>query len=390
MINHMKAQMSARHIPALDGIRGLAALGIFIFHYGGSHSSNSLIRLAGVVINFGWAAVSLFFVLSGFLISGILWDSFDTANWWRRFYWRRSLRIFPLYYFALLLIFVSTLLVQGHQWPLGSLWPFLVYLQNTPPLYPVWNKFPNAFALSHFWSLAVEEQFYLIWPFLLVWRRGSNVSARNMCLLVWALSFGFRVAVYFTGMKDIWAIAFLAARAGELAMGAYLALAIRDATTKAFVLKHAYLFFAGSLVAIVGVMIWANGADLRTFPMATVGVAVNGVLFASLIALCLQPGAVASIFSMRWLRWLGKISYGIYVYHILLNPLFVWIVARTFPGLGHDAHFLAIAIVAAVGTLTVATLSFYGFEAPILRLKPSSEKVVRRTKSTAIATESGN
>jgi peptidoglycan/LPS O-acetylase OafA/YrhL len=161
MVNHMKAQMSARHIPALDGIRGLAALGIFIFHYGGSHSSNSLIRLAGVVINFGWAAVSLFFVLSGFLI-------------------------------------------------------------------------------------------------------------------------------------------------------------------------------------------------------------------------------------MRWLRWLGKISYGIYVYHILLNPLFVWIVARTFPGLGHDAHFLAIAIVAAVGTLTVATLSFYGFEAPILRLKPSSEKVVRRTKSTAIATESGN
>lgn len=386
MVNHMKAQMSARHIPALDGVRGLAALGIFIYHYGGSHSSYSYIHFAGEVISFGWAAVSLFFVLSGFLISGILWESFDTANWWRRFYWRRSLRIFPLYYFALALIFTATIWFNGHRWPLGSLWPFLVYLQNTPPLYAVWGKFPNAFALSHFWSLAVEEQFYLIWPFLLVWRRGNNITARRMCLLIWALSFGFRMVVYFAGMNGLWAIGFLAARAGELAMGAYLALAIRDAKMKAAVLKNAPLLFAGSLLAIVGVIIWTKSADIRTFPMVTAGIAINGILFASLIALSLQPGAVASFFSMRWLRWLGKISYGIYVYHILLNPLFVWIVSRAFPGLGHDAHFLALAGVAAIGTLTMASLSFYGFEAPILRLKQSTKKVARRTNGVNIAT----
>lgn len=368
----MSAQRIVRHIPALDGVRGLAALGIFIYHYGGMHSSYSFIRFTGEVINFGWAAVSLFFVLSGFLISGILWESFGKKGWWQRFYWRRSLRIFPLYYFALALIFFSTIWFDGHRWPLGSLWPFLIYLQNTPPLYAVWNKFPNAFALSHFWSLAVEEQFYLIWPFLLVWRRGSNISARRMCLLIWALSFGFRGVVYLAGMRDLWAIAFLAARAGELAMGAYLALAIRDAKMKAVVFKNAHLFFSGSLLAIIGVIIWAKSADVRPFPMATFGIAINGILFASLIALCLQPGAFASFFSMRWLRWFGKISYGIYVYHILLNPLFVWIVSRAFPGLGHDAYFLAIAGVAAVGTLTIATLSFYGFEAPIMRLKEVS------------------
>lgn len=383
----MKAQTSAKHIPALDGVRGLAALSIFIYHYiGGAHSSHSFVRVAGEVINFGWAGVSLFFVLSGFLISGILWESFDAANWWRRFYWRRSLRIFPLYYFALVFIFVSTLWFKGHSWPLGCLWPFLIYLQNTPPLYVVWNQFPNAFALSHFWSLAVEEQFYLIWPFLLVWRRGNNLTARRMCLLIWALSFSFRVVVLLAGMKELWAIGFLAARAGELAMGAYLALAIRDAKMKAVVLKNAPLVFAGSLLALIGVIIWAKSAGGETFPMVTVGIAVNGVLFASLIALCLQPGVFATLFSMRWLRWLGKISYGIYVYHILLNPLFVWIVSRAFPGLGHDAYFLAIAGVAAIGTLTVATLSFYGFEARIMRLKESTPKIARQAKDVNIAT----
>ncbi len=386
MVNHTKPQMSARHIPALDGIRGLAALSIFIYHYGGMHSSYGFIRLAGEVINFGWAGVSLFFVLSGFLISGILWESFDKKGWWQRFYWRRSLRIFPLYYFALLLIFVATLWFNGHQWPLGSIWPFLIYLQNMPPLYTVWNKFPNAFAVSHFWSLAVEEQFYLIWPFLLVWTRGRNITARRMCILIWALSFSFRLAVCMAGMKELWAIAFLVSRAGELAMGAYLALAVRDASVKAVVLKNARFFFAGALLAIFAVIIWTKTAGLETFPMTTVGIAINGILFASLIALSLQPGAVATFFSMRWLRWLGKISYGIYVYHILLNPLFVWIVLRAFPGLGHDAHFLAIAGVAAIGTLTVASLSFYGFEAPILRLKSIVPEGTRRTKDVNIAT----
>ena len=371
----MNAQMSAKHIPALDGVRGLAAVGIFICHYGGGLSSPiPLVRFAAEVQQFGWAAVSLFFVLSGFLISGILWDSFDKENWWRRFYWRRSLRIFPLYYFALLLIFAATIIFKGHGWPLGSLWPFFVYLQNTPPLYHIMMHFPNAVALSHFWSLAVEEQFYLVWPFLLVWRSGSNLATRRMCLLIWALSLSFRILVYSAGMRDAWAINFLAARAGELAMGAYLALAVRDASMRPIVLRNARIVFPVSLLALIGIAIWDKGTDLRLFPMVTWGFAINAILFASLIALCLQPGAVASFFSMRWLRWLGKISYGIYVYHILLKSLFEWVASRAFHGLGHNAYLLALAGVAAIGTVLIASLSFYGFEAPVMRLKEAPKK----------------
>jgi peptidoglycan/LPS O-acetylase OafA/YrhL len=371
----MNAQLSAKHIPALDGVRGLAAVGIFICHYGGGLSSSiGLVRFAAEVERFGWAAVSLFFVLSGFLISGILWESFDKENWWRRFYWRRSLRIFPLYYFALLLIFTSTIFFYGHSWPLGSLWPFLVYLQNTPPLSPIMMKFPNIVALSHFWSLAVEEQFYLIWPFLLVWRSGNNTATRRMCLLIWALSLGFRILVYSAGMRDAWAIGFLAGRMGELAIGAYLALAVRDARMRQIVFKNARFVFPGSLLALIGIAIWDKGTDLRLFPMGTLGLAINAILFASLIALCLQPGAVASFFSMRWLRWMGKISYGFYVYHILLKSLFEWVASSAFPGLGHNAYLLALAGVAAIGTLMIASLSFYAFEAPIMRLKDGSRK----------------
>lgn len=371
----MNAQISAKHIPALDGVRGLAAVGIFVCHYGGGkHSSYAVVRFAAEVAQFGWAAVSLFFVLSGFLISGILWDSFDKHDWWRRFYWRRSLRIFPLYYFALLLIFTSTIFLHREDWPLGSIWPFFVYLQNTPPLFHIMMKFPNDGALSHFWSLAVEEQFYLIWPFLLVWRWGNNAATRRMCLLIWALSLGFRILVYILGLRDAWAIGFLPARAGELAMGAYLALAVRDAGMKSIVLKTARLVFPVSLLALIGVTIWDGGTDLRLFPMVTVGYAINAILFASMIALCLQPGAFASIFSMRWLRWLGKISYGIYVYHVLLITLFARITSLVFPGFGHNAYHIALAGVAAIGTLLVASLSFYGFEAPIMRLKEVSKK----------------
>jgi peptidoglycan/LPS O-acetylase OafA/YrhL len=195
------------------------------------------IRLAAEGTQFGWAGVSLFFVLSGFLISGILWDAFDQKNWWTRFYWRRSLRIFPLYYFALSIAFVSAIWMTGYRWPLGSAWPLLVYLQNVPFFFPTLARFPNYPALGHFWSLAVEEQFYLVWPFLLAWRHGSNLTARRMCLLLWAMSLGFRVLVFSAGMREYWAIGFLAARAGELAMGAYLALAIRDAGMKVIVLR---------------------------------------------------------------------------------------------------------------------------------------------------------
>src|SRR5579862_4256705 len=100
--------MPPKHFPALDGLRGVAILTVFLLHYGGgAQSSNPLLSAAGELIKAGWSGVTLFFVLSGFLISGILWDARHTQGWWRNFYMRRTLRIFPLYYGALLLVLLT-------------------------------------------------------------------------------------------------------------------------------------------------------------------------------------------------------------------------------------------------------------------------------------------
>ena len=362
--------LSAKHIPALDGVRGLAAISVVICHYwGGKQNPHAVVRFIAEGLNFGWAGVSLFFVLSGFLISGILVDGFDKQHWWRRFYWRRSLRIFPLYYFALALAVVMAVCSFGSRWPLSSIVPYAIYFQNIYAVSALFPRFPKDIALSHFWSLAVEEQFYLIWPFVLVWMNRSLISARRMCVLIWLFSFLFRVSIFWMGSRDIWAIGFLFARAGELAMGAYLALAIRDKHMDAVILRHARPIFIASVFAILAVIVWSKGTDMRAFPMATVGILVNALLFCSLIALCLKTGMLASVFSMGWLRWIGRISYGIYVYHMLLVSQFEWIATRLFPNLGHNAHLIVVAFVAAAGTLAVATISFYGFENRFLRLK---------------------
>jgi peptidoglycan/LPS O-acetylase OafA/YrhL len=188
-------------------------------------------------------------------------------------------------------------------------------------------------------------------------------------LLVWISSLAFRVAVFATGTGRLWAIAFLAARAGELSLGAYLALAVRDPIRKDRLFRRARWIFGASLLAVIAVIVAAGGAGVESKGMATVGIAINALLFASLIGLSLRPGLAASIFEIGWLRWLGRVSYGVYVYHILLGDAFDWIASRIFPGVGREFHFLVLFFVAASGTLIVASLSYYFFELRFLRMR---------------------
>src|SRR5215467_12324847 len=166
-----------QRLPQLDGIRGLAIL-LVIFH---NESSNyASLHLDGIFAN-GWMGVDLFFVLSGFLITGILLDTKQSAGYFKNFYARRCLRIWPLYYSSIFLMFVIIPFLRpsdGHTifQRSGPWWPYPFYLQN----FFVPNPAGAAGLLGVTWSLAVEEQFYLVWPFIV--RSCPNAVLRRIAI----------------------------------------------------------------------------------------------------------------------------------------------------------------------------------------------------------------
>jgi peptidoglycan/LPS O-acetylase OafA/YrhL len=158
------------HLPALDGVRGLAILLVMLTHFTLVQQGPVLDRLVGMAGRFGWTGVDLFFVLSGFLITSILLSSRGTGHYFRNFYARRTLRIFPLYFFV---IFIATVVIPS----LPFAWTEHFRVENwTRPLYWLYlSNFAITFSpdasndmLGLTWSLAIEEQFYLIWPILVL------------------------------------------------------------------------------------------------------------------------------------------------------------------------------------------------------------------------------
>jgi len=174
------------HLKPLDGIRGVAILMVI-----GSHAFTANAEAGGVLtrrisacLGYGFFGVDLFFVLSGFLITGILVDSLDEDGFFRKFYARRVLRIFPLYYGVLLVLFLLTPVLRL-QWH-GMGWLMLGYFQNVRPN-EIGTFSPGAgVALNHFWSLAVEEQFYLFWPAMVFFIR----DRRRLLITTIAISAG--------------------------------------------------------------------------------------------------------------------------------------------------------------------------------------------------------
>jgi len=359
------------HIPALDGLRGLAIFAVFALHYHPDETLGPwLLRLIDRAAFFGWAGVSLFFVLSGFLITGILWDGLGGEHWWRNFYIRRSLRIFPLYYLVLTVVAVMAI-VAGYPWiSIGKIGIDFLYLSDIPSLWTEMWGAPFQAHLVHFWSLAVEEQFYLIWPFVLLAYAKNRKGAMRVCAAVWVISFAFRLTADSLGWSWLWTHHFLLSRAGELCAGAWLALSLRDTPAAiAKVLKSARLVFFLSLAALAGLIVLSPGLSLMDRYWSTYGIAVLSVFSCATVALCLRPGPIGLVFENSALRWLGKISYGIYVYHYLLFDVFQNLTHAIAPKAGPLTSEFLLVVVGGSGTLLIASLSFYTFERAFLSLK---------------------
>lgn len=334
------------HLPALDGIRGIAILLVFAYHYGagGIHDPSRVVRVLATLCGFGWSGVDLFFVLSGFLITGILYDTRQDPGYYKKFYARRALRIFPVYY-----LYAAILFVIGRGWRLGHL-SFLFYVG-----YPVALIWPSLIEISlritHLWSLALEEQFYLVWPWV-VKRLQNPLKA---CLIAILAAPILRVLMVST-QNGVWAYEFLLCRMDSLAIGAAIALLVREGRA-ALLQKWAPFLLLISSIAIGMIFVARHTTNHYDPVVLTAGFSLTALAYGGLLILALR---YERFFSLSVLRLFGRYSYGLYLFHFTLTVLFEPLKPRL--------HILYVPFCLAAN-LAVAAASFHFFEQPIMRLK---------------------
>ena len=313
------APMSSERKLPLDGVRGLAVFVVIIHNSAwiAGESGHFLLKLVTAIAATGWIGVQVFFVLSGYLITGILLDTKGRSQYFRSFYVRRVLRIFPLYYAIIALtIVVAPRLAWSTVWAdairQSHRWAYWLYVQN-------WAiTSPGIAPLSHTWSLAVEEQFYLVWP-LIVWYFGRR-GLTNLCLFTMLGTPLIRLALLRSGVDQNVTYALTIARWDALAAGALVALLVRNSHGRILLVR-----WQGRLTALAGIGLAALVASKRGFHSFELSVQVIGqslisILSATLIAFAVEEGPgvprrLQVFLSMRTFRILGKYSYAMYLFH---------------------------------------------------------------------------
>lgn len=347
------------HVRAYDGIRGIAILLVLLRHVGEDGPARRLGGAVAAALNAGWLGVDVFFVLSGFLITGILLDARGegtrpAAGYFRNFYARRALRIFPAYYLFLAIVFVV-----GHPaTPYGTWW-YWSYLSNALIARHGWPDGP--WETGHLWSLAVEEQFYLVWPAIIAltprrWLPG-------LCLWLIAAAVAMRVTLIHHGMP-LAAYVLMPSRADTLAIGALLAIVLK---------RGWHVRVPGLTVVTLGVL----GALFVTHQLDH-RLTIGGLVIGSLATSLLTAACIGQVSDNRVLRraleWGPLVSFGTYSYAIYLVQLPIRGAMDLWLGTRIDAlpallGVLTNLVVLASVSWGIAWISWRVFERPILSLK---------------------
>jgi len=307
----------SRHIPSLDGLRGLAVLGVVASHLFWGNPAGPWTAAIESITVFGAHGVDLFFVLSGFLITGILYDSLQEESYFRKFYARRCLRIFPLYYGVLIVLFLLTPLLHW-DWN-HTQWYFVLYLQNLPSAIRLNHGAGQI--LDHFWSLAVEEQFYLVWP-LLVFFVAARARLMRLAFALCCAALLLRLVLIAHSVDYNIINRGTLSRADSLLMGALLALLLRGPAHDRILRFAPTVLYACVGVYGAGLILYHYGIPAiwsrQTYNTVFVGFgfSILSLFSAALIAMCLRHGSfTARAFTSPTLRFFGKYSYGLYVLH---------------------------------------------------------------------------
>ncbi|HEY0306938.1 MAG TPA: acyltransferase [Acidobacteriaceae bacterium] len=367
------------HKPELDGLRGIAILAVLLTH---SVTVMHLLpdtilgRLLNHIFVPGWAGVDLFFVLSGFLITGILLRTRQSPNYYKSFYMRRFLRIFPLYYAVItILLLVGCVPLLKPFIHLHTLLPvsaidkssYYLYLQNWPIpncIIPAWT--------GAYWSLAVEEQFYLVWPFLVLALRPRTLL--RLCISGFFVALVLRILWMHYFPESFAAMRMTPTRMDGLLVGAACALLMTERKSALPMSWIRAALLSGGVI-ILFIAVWTHGHELIATStwMQTIGVTGFALLGGGLLALSQHhPPMLQRVLTLRPLRSFGKYSYGIYMYHSVLFSIIGLFYAhyhysRNFT-LGTPVGLLIIGAAIALCYL-VAKISFDYFEMRFLMLK---------------------
>ncbi len=343
--------------PGLDGLRALAVAGVFLYHANVSWMPG------------GFLGVDLFFVLSGYLITSLLLREWSARGSLKltSFWGRRARRLFPAVLVVVLFALLATLTIARDDLSRtrGDALSALVYLTNWHEIiasHSYFNQFGRPSLLQHLWSLAIEEQFYLLWPLILIFgltrlrRRGmialTIVLASGSCLLMWLLynPNGDPSRVYY-GTDT---------RAFTLLIGALLAFVWSAETPPLRRLRgHRAIADGLGLLALLGVltMFW-RVHDFDPW-MYRGGFLLMALIGAVLVAAASYPGTILSrALGCRPLVWIGALSYGIYLWHWPIMQL-------TRPGVDVPLHGAPLILLQAAATLAAAVLSFRYIESPV-------------------------
>lgn len=353
------------YYPALDALRGIAILAVVAFH-----NFDSL-----QFFGFGWMGVDLFFVLSGFLITELLLHSVGTRHYFRNFFARRMLRIFPVYYAVLLVFFLASPVLFKQKDPQSTyayfnenkFW-FWIYIQN----WLMVKKGPAPVPyLTHFWSLGVEEQFYLFWPFVLFcFRRLSQLKTVIIGLILFAIGLRLFVSLSYPNTVESYYCNTLT-RMDSLLVGCLLAVHLKQGKKVSSLLIKNILICFGLL--ITASLVFCGNLKRENFLFSTVGYTLTAIFFAAVLYCVLHQRQrfEQKLTRVKPLAFIGKISYGIYVFHVPVYLLLATQLSTVFNAFIADANGVAllVSVLSFVLTMALSTASFYLFEKPILGLK---------------------
>jgi peptidoglycan/LPS O-acetylase OafA/YrhL len=309
MIGVVERHTRSKHIPALDGVRLLAVALVMLHHLTRGSQTSIVLHLMGLQVGNGLGP-PLFFVLSGVLLTTVIIDARGTEHRYRNFLTRRALRILPLYLGYLGVAILATFFFTGRHFQ--NVWVFAFFLQNT--FLTAASRTGSVLPMYHLWTLAVQDQFYILWP-LLLWNCDSLRKMRYLCMAGIILSLGARIIITLPSLTPELFGRILPAQAGEMCLGALLALDLREQTALSGILRKAFL----PVWAILAVWMW-HGLSLTTSFGSVVGLQLIAVTSAALIAVALKPSTwTARILGSKFFALGGKkYAFAMYVFHPLM------------------------------------------------------------------------